>query len=94
MYSGYVSVNGVIEGTTPGGHLFFWLHLSEGSPEDPLVVWLNGGPGCSSLLGMVFECGPFTLGDDLSFRKNPHAWNKNANLLFIEQVGGLGWCLG
>ena len=54
-------------------------------PEDkPLVLWLNGGPGCSSLGGMFTELGPFVLDADLNVTLNPYSFNKVANMIFIE----------
>ena len=63
--------------------------------NDPLVLWLQGGPGCSSLLGMVYEHGPFIFETNTSFLKsNPYAWNKKANLLYISSPGGVGFSKG
>jgi cathepsin A (carboxypeptidase C) len=76
----------VCSDTTRDGYLFFWLHESQGRADDPLVIWLNGGPGCSSLLGMMFECGPLHMdGATGALGVNPYAWNKGAHLLFVEQ---------
>jgi carboxypeptidase C (cathepsin A) len=64
---------------------------------DPVVLWLNGGPGCSSLGGMWTELGPFVLTSDPSgpgaptMELNPYAWNKVANVIFLESPAGVGW---
>lgn len=87
--------------TTTSG-LFYWLHPAVHEASDPattpLVVWLQGGPGASSLLGALFENGPFNLveGGPLVQNEtaNPHAWNDKANLVFIDQPFGTGYSYG
>jgi serine carboxypeptidase-like clade 2 len=66
---------------------------SQGDPStDPVLLWLNGGPGCSSLLGMITEVGAFVQEDGSEdFVKNPYAWNLKANLLFLESPVGVGF---
>ena len=63
------------------------------SPEtDPVVIWFNGGPGCSSMLGMMQELGPIVVDDGEDyFKTNPHPWNERANVLFLESPAGVGW---
>ena len=63
------------------------------NPENaPLVIWLNGGPGCSSMDGLFLELGPFRLdGKDKSeIKMNPSSWHTQANMLFIDQPVGTG----
>jgi serine carboxypeptidase-like clade 4 len=51
--------------------------------EDPLIIWLTGGPGCSSELAIFYENGPMKLVDGKPI-KNEFSWNNKANLLFID----------
>ncbi len=75
-------------------YLYFWLVESRNDPAtDPVVLWLNGGPGSSSFLGMFWENGPYKIGDDLSLRDNPFSWNTNATYLMIDQPAGTGLSL-
>lgn len=86
-YSGYLSV---LNGT---GHLFYWFFESQSAhPEkDPVVLWLNGGPGCSSLLGQFTELGPVRLRQNGSLSLNPYAWNQRANVIFLESPLSVGY---
>jgi len=64
-------------------HLFFWFFESQSKPkEDPLLLWLTGGPGGSSMLGMLQELGPCLInkyGNGTVY--NPFGWSKESNLV-------------
>lgn len=66
---------------------------SRNAPADaPLVLWLNGGPGCSSTTGLLFELGPCNIANDgKNTTYNPHSWNNNANMLFLDQPVNVGY---
>ncbi|XP_058097311.1 serine carboxypeptidase-like 42 isoform X2 [Magnolia sinica] len=89
QFAGYVDVN-----KKSGRSLFYYFAEADGDAENkPLTLWLNGGPGCSSIGGGAFtELGPFfPRGDGRSLRRNPRSWNKVSNLLFVESPAGVGW---
>ena len=52
----------------------------------PQADCLQGGPGCASMFGMLYELGPDSIQPDLRLKKNPGAWNFEAGLLFIVSV--------
>lgn len=89
-YAGYVKVN-----ASHGRALFYWFFEanSRDAASKPLLLWLNGGPGCSSVgYGAAEEVGPFRVNSDgASVALNKHAWNKEANLLFVESPAGVGF---
>jgi hypothetical protein len=68
-------------------HFYFAYFESRSKPaEDPLVLWLNGGPGCSSMTGLFMELGPCTVNEDgESARENPNSWISAANVFFLDQ---------
>ncbi|KAK0533649.1 hypothetical protein OC842_002904 [Tilletia horrida] len=74
-------------------HLWFTYFESRNDPaKDPLVLWLNGGPGCSSSTGLLFELGPCLIADGgNSVKYNKYSWNSNANLIFLDQPVEVGY---
>jgi len=85
QYSGYLSIAG-------GSNIHYWLVESEKDPDNaPTVLWLNGGPGFSSLDGFVYENGPFVIQPDNTLKKRKYRWNKMANMLYIEAPVGVGF---
>uniref|UniRef100_A0A8C5R6K0 Carboxypeptidase n=1 Tax=Leptobrachium leishanense TaxID=445787 RepID=A0A8C5R6K0_9ANUR len=85
-YSGYLNVS-------DSEHLFYWfVEAQEDSRSSPVVLWLNGGPGCSSLNGLLTGNGPFLVqpdGETLEY--NPYSWNKISNVLYLESPAGVGF---
>ncbi|XP_061355470.1 serine carboxypeptidase-like 42 isoform X3 [Gastrolobium bilobum] len=89
QYAGYVDVD-----VKHGRSLFYYFVEAEQDPHNkPLTLWLNGGPGCSSMGGGAFtELGPFyPKGDGRGLRINSKSWNKASNILFVESPAGVGW---
>ncbi|KAH9318095.1 hypothetical protein KI387_019864 [Taxus chinensis] len=90
QYAGYVTVD-----QTAGTALFYYfVEAEKNASASPLALWLNGGPGCSSIGGGAFtELGPFYPSGrgQNNLARNSHSWNKGANLLFLDSPAGVGW---
>ncbi|XP_078178376.1 serine carboxypeptidase-like [Carex rostrata] len=76
---------------TYGARLFYFFFESRQSKKDPVVIWLTGGPGCSSELAMFYENGPFYLSKNLSLVWNDYGWDKASNIIFVDQPTGTGF---
>ncbi|XP_055814446.1 serine carboxypeptidase-like 40 [Solanum dulcamara] len=89
QYGGYVTVN------KSAGRAFFYYFVEahENSKSLPLLLWLNGGPGCSSLAyGAMEEIGPFRVHrDGKTLYRNHNSWNHATNILFLESPAGVGF---
>lgn len=74
-------------------HFYFAYFESRSNPAlDPLVLWLNGGPGCSSMTGLFMELGPCTVNEGgESARENPNSWINAASVFFLDQPIGVGF---
>ncbi|EEF40335.1 serine carboxypeptidase, putative [Ricinus communis] len=93
LETGYIGVGKMEE-----VQLFYYFVESERSPEnDPLMLWLTGGPGCSAFSGLVYEVGPlkFNYVDSKHnkpvFELNPYSWTKVANIIFLDSPVGTGF---
>eukprot|EP01118_Nematostelium_gracile_P004704 TRINITY_DN15631_c0_g1_i1.p1 TRINITY_DN15631_c0_g1~~TRINITY_DN15631_c0_g1_i1.p1 ORF type:complete len:443 (+),score=123.28 TRINITY_DN15631_c0_g1_i1:46-1329(+) len=87
QHFGYIGVN-----ASYNAQLFYWMFESQGNPAtDPVVLWMTGGPGCSSELALFFENGPYTVDGSGNLTPNPYSWNKFANLIYIDQPADVGY---
>ena len=96
QYSGFLDATKGCDTDANGPEckVFYWLAEAENDPdrEKPLILWLNGGPGASSVFGMLQELGPLILNaTGNGFMENPWAWTKVANLLILESPLGVGF---
>ncbi|KAJ9156341.1 Carboxypeptidase [Pleurostoma richardsiae] len=87
MHAGHLEI-------TPehNGNLFFWHFQNQHiANRQRTVIWLNGGPGCSSEDGALMEVGPYRLKDDHTLTYNDGSWHEFANLLFVDNPVGTGF---
>jgi len=75
---------------------FFWLFESKSDPSaDPLLMWLSGGPGCSSQLALLVENGPCGVNTQSGETEiNHYSWHNNANVMWVDQPSGVGFSTG
>ncbi|MEV7424438.1 MULTISPECIES: S10 family serine carboxypeptidase-like protein [unclassified Streptomyces] len=105
-YAGYADVPSIDQSRPKANHLFYWFFESQTcSPrlpaeqqqdlitQTPLLIWLNGGPGASSLLGLFLENGPLSIADDAAGTVSVDAttWNQEAHVLYWDQPVGTGY---
>lgn len=119
-FSGYLTISLLgIQGVTPGetatkAKVFYYytkaqdnINATEPTVEPPLIVWMTGGPGASSLIGLFNELGPFLINsrsrpkalqsassssaEKWTLFANPHAWSTQGSLLGWEQPAGVGF---
>ncbi|KAE8704853.1 Serine carboxypeptidase-like 18 [Hibiscus syriacus] len=90
LETGYIGVDDV--------EFFYYFTESERNPaEDPLLLWITGGPGCSSLSGFFFEIGPLRFnmveynGSLPTFFLNQYAWTKVSSIIFLDAPVGTGF---
>ncbi|KAH7689928.1 Peptidase S10 serine carboxypeptidase protein [Dioscorea alata] len=90
LETGYVGVDEV--------QFFYYFIESEGNPaHDPLLLWLTGGPGCSSFCALVFQNGPLKFrsvkynGSLPTLVYHPFSWTKVSNMLFLDSPAGAGF---
>ena len=87
-FSGYLQAS-------PTKRLHYYLVQSEIDwNEDPVVLWFNGGPGCSSLDGFLYEHEPFRVqydGEQATLHRFEYAWSKLATMVYIEDPCGVGF---
>ncbi|KMZ74406.1 putative Serine carboxypeptidase [Zostera marina] len=91
-YAGYITVD-----ETTGKKLYYYFVQSERNPaEDPVVLWLNGGPRCSSFYGFIYEHGPFKFKAGKNYTSlpdlelNPYSWAKVSNVIYLDSPSGVG----
>lgn len=86
-YSGYFTVN-----KEHNSNLFFWFFPAMVNPDNaPVLLWLQGGPGASSLLGLFTENGPFKPMNKHGLKLRQYSWTRNHNVIYIDNPVGSGY---
>ncbi|XP_069770185.1 probable serine carboxypeptidase CPVL [Narcine bancroftii] len=86
-YSGYLTVN-----KTHNSNLFFWFFPAQVCPENaPVLLWLQGGPGGSSLFGLFVEHGPYVVTKNLTLEARKVPWTSKYSMLYIDNPVGTGF---
>jgi vitellogenic carboxypeptidase-like protein len=75
-----------------GANMFYWFfEAMNGNASAPLILWLQGGPGCSGLMGLFSENGPYYITENLELTPNNNTWNLYYHMLYIDNPVGSGF---
>ncbi|KAL5158218.1 Serine carboxypeptidase-like 49 [Glycine soja] len=85
-HAGYFSLP-----NSKAARMFYFFFESRNNKDDPVVIWLTGGPGCGGELALFYENGPFHIGNNLSLIWNDYGWDQASNILFVDQPTGTGF---
>mmetsp|Transcript_23257 Transcript_23257/g.35210 ORF Transcript_23257/g.35210 Transcript_23257/m.35210 type:complete len:544 (-) Transcript_23257:9-1640(-) len=93
QYSGYLNATDGCDTESNGEFclIHYWLATSKAGKDAPVVLWLNGGPGSSSILGFLQELGPLLMNSTGGLMENPWAWTNVAHVIAIESPIGVGY---
>lgn len=94
QFSGFLNASAGCNVTANGNcYLHYWMALAEAENpmEKPVVLWFNGGPGSSSILGFLEELGPLLINATGGLMRNPWSWTKLANVIALEAPVGVGY---
>ncbi|CAI5462435.1 unnamed protein product [Closterium sp. Yama58-4] len=85
----------LITNETTGAKMYF-AYYEATEPETaqsdtPIILWLQGGPGCSSMIGNFYELGPYRITESLNIEPNPAPWNRRYGVLFLDNPVGTGF---
>ncbi|KAI9271802.1 serine carboxypeptidase-domain-containing protein [Phascolomyces articulosus] len=87
QYAGHIEI-------TPemNSNIFFWMieQVHETNPQK-LIIWLNGGPGCSSMDGLFLENGPYRVNPDMTVNISTGGWQDHATIVYVDQPVGTGF---
>ena len=96
--SGYIPVN-----PNSNSAIFYAFYEAQNSTspisQTPLLIWLQGGPGCSSMIGNFLELGPWRVAsykhnlESLTLESNPGSWNRIFSLVFLDNPIGTGFSI-
>ncbi|CAI5512908.1 unnamed protein product [Closterium sp. Naga37s-1] len=71
---------------------YYYFESRNDASTDPLVLWLTGGPGCSSAFALLYENGPYQLDTDgTTLIWNDNGWDMASNIIFLDQPVGTGF---
>jgi vitellogenic carboxypeptidase-like protein len=87
LYSGFFE----IDAATGSNSFFIYSTPVSGRTDAPVLLWLNGGPGASSLLGFFDELGPFGISEKLEIEPRAVGWALDAHLIAIDNPLGVGY---
>ncbi|XP_045788996.1 serine carboxypeptidase-like 45 isoform X2 [Trifolium pratense] len=90
QFAGYITIDDTRDNQK--ALYYYFVEAEVDATSKPVVLWLNGGPGCSSVgVGAFQEHGPFQPTKEGHLLRNPFSWNREANMIYLDSPVGVGF---